>query len=112
MPRRKGSYKAYVQADRGQGRNAIGHVDPEGSLRIRDDVILPDQSYGRCVKIKNNGETCSEIGYLATGLCVKCWDRTLDQSHEKLIAKNERARELREAKKRDKLNIGKEKVDA
>ena len=107
MPRKKGSYKAYVQADRGQGRKAIGHVDPEGSLRVRDDVILPDQSYGPCIK-----DTCSEIGYLATGLCVKCWDRTLDQSHEKLIAKNERARELREAKKRDKLNIGKEKVDA
>ena len=53
---------------------------------IDEDAYIPTETYGWCI-----GKKCYENGYLADGLCVKCWDKQA----EKRIPKTKTTKEVR-----------------
>ena len=59
----------------------IGDAEPNLNLSVEENVYLPTESYGWCEGKKGK---CLENGYLADGLCVKCWDKKM----EKRVPKN------------------------
>ena len=44
---------------------------PKWEVEKVEDVHLPTESFGWCIRARCKGQ-----GWLADGLCQKCWDRT------------------------------------
>ena len=62
-------------------RGGLVMANTEPVFIIDEDAYIPTETYGWCIS-----KRCYENGYLADGLCMKCWDKKA----EKRIPKNKK----------------------
>ena len=59
-------------------------VDLANRRKVRD-IVLPDMGVGKC-------SACGERHILGDGLCMKCWDKAIDQEERDKLRTYDRTR--------------------